>query len=404
MMNMKIVEMPKKEQGIITLSEKEQKKFEKDKKKEERKRRWTLLKARLLKGKLSPEDTRTIQVHKDVQGNFRNYYISNKYLQDSSAYTAVNSILEDYENHRFVYRGFIQGADNAIGVLEANVPLSEIVASPNGNVLLQKILLEENATRVCNQYYEAIGEKLEPLKDHTTYFGKPDFVLGTILADKKGQYTYSESIGPDIEERLQQEREQDKREESMRDKASVVMDLGQGMVVSEQDCWLEQGNGIQFAGVNKDALYYQYVPKQPIQTEDNKYVYVGKVQIGQPTKMNQQAGEPIQFVRPDTYENVVLWTEGENLVQYFLNKKFAGLNFVLGKNFTNYDIKNAEKGSKQEAYLGGLTIDENGECKMVQNIPESVKKAVEEYLEQKGNEQGRDTNIIDFKAKKDDGR
>ena len=55
-------------------------------------------------------------------------------------------------------------------------------------------------------------------------------------------------------------------------------------------------------------------------------------------------------------------------------------------------------------YLGGLTIDENGECKMVQNIPESVKKAVEEYLEQKGNEQGRDTNIIDFKAKKDDGR
>lgn len=109
-------------------------------------------------------------------------------------------------------------------------------------------------------------------------------------------------------------------------------------------------------------------------------------------------------MRPDTYENVVLWTEGENLVQYFLNKKFAGLNFVLGENFTNYDIKNAEKGSEQEMYLGGLTIDENGECKMVQNIPESVKKAVEEYLEQKGNEQGRDTNIIDFKAKKDDGR
>ena len=389
---------------MIQKTEKEQKKYEKTKKMEELKRRWTLLKAKLLRKKINPEDTRTIQVHKDAEGIERDYYIANAYLQNSTGYVTVNPIIEDYENHRFVYRGIVRGADNAIGILEANVPLSEIVASPNGNVLLQEILLEENATKVRDKYYKAIGEELEPLKGHTTYFGKPDFVLGTILTDEKGQYTYSDKIAEDIEEKLQKERTEIKKQESMRNNDYVEINMGGGLVIAKQDCWMEQGNGIQFAGINKDALYYQYTPNQPIKTEDNKYVYVGKAQIGQPTKINQQAGEPIQFVKPDTYENVVLWTERENLVQYFLNKKFAGLNFALGETFTSLNIEEAEEGKEQETYLGGLTIDENGKCKMVQNIPESVKKEVEEYLEQRGNEQGRDTKIIDFKAKKDEGR
>lgn len=388
---------------MIEMNEKEQKKYEKAKRREELKRKWTLLKAKLLKGKISPEDTRTIQAHKDTQGNLRDYYIANPYLQDSATYDSVNPIMEDYENHRFVYRGIMRGADNAIGVLESNIPLSEIVASPNGNIMLQEILSEKNATKVRDQYYQAIGEKLGTTKGSMTHFNKPDFVLGTILTDERGQFTYTHEIAKDIEETLHQEREQLKKEEVMRDKDSVELDLGGGMIVAKQNCWMEQGKGIQFAGINKDALYYQYMPKQPIQTEDNKYVYIGRTQIGQPTKIHQQAGEPIQFVSPDIYEDVVLWTEGKNLVQYFLDKKFAGLNFALGEAFTNWNLGQIQRGEEQQRYLGGLTIDEDGKCKIIQSIPKSVKEVVETYFEQKGNEQEKNTNIIDFRAK-DTGR
>ena len=388
---------------MIEMNEKEQKKYEKAKRREELKRKWTLLKAKLLKGKISPEDTRTIQAHKDTQGNLRDYYIANPYLQDSATYDSVNPIMEDYENHRFVYRGIMRGADNAIGVLESNIPLSEIVASPNGNIMLQEILSEKNATKVRDQYYQAIGEKLGTTKGSMTHFNKPDFVLGTILTDERGQFTYTHEIAKDIEETLHQEREQLKKEEVMRDKDSVELDLGGGMIVAKQNCWMEQGKGIQFAGINKDALYYQYMPKQPIQTEDNKYVYIGRTQIGQPTKIHQQAGEPIQFVSPDIYADVVLWTEGKNLVQYFLNKKCEGLNFALGEAFTNWNLEQIQRGEEQQRYLGGLTIDENGECKIIQSIPKSVKEVVETYFEQKGNEQEKNTNIIDFRAK-DTGR
>ena len=176
---------------MIEMNEKEQKKYEKAKRREELKRKWTLLKAKLLKGKISPEDTRTIQAHKDTQGNLRDYYIANPYLQDSATYDSVNPIMEDYENHRFVYRGIMRGADNAIGVLESNIPLSEIVASPNGNIMLQEILSEKNATKVRDQYYQAIGEKLGTSKGHMTHFNKPDFVLGTILTDERGQFTFA---------------------------------------------------------------------------------------------------------------------------------------------------------------------------------------------------------------------
>lgn len=388
---------------MIEMNEKEQKKYEKAKRREELKRKWTLLKAKLLKGKISPEDTRTIQAHKDTQGNLRDYYIANPYLQDSATYDSVNPIMEDYKNHRFVYRGIMRGADNAIGVLESNIPLSEIVASPNGNIMLQEILSEKNATKVRDQYYQAIGEKLGTSKGHMTHFNKPDFVLGTILTDERGQFTYTHEIAKDIEETLHQEREQLKKEEVMRDKDSAELDLGGGMIVAKQNCWMEQGKGIQFAGINKDALYYQYMPKQPIQTEDNKYVYIGRTQIGQPTKIHQQAGEPIQFVSPDIYEDVVLWTEGKNLVQYFLDKKFAGLNFALGEAFTNWNLGQIQRGEEQQRYLGGLTIDEDGKCKIIQSIPKSVKEVVETYFEQKGNEQEKNTNIIDFRAK-DTGR
>lgn len=192
---------------------------------------------------------------------------------------------------------------------------------------------------------------------------------------------------------LQQEREEIKREESMRNKDSVQIDLGGGMVIAKQNCWLEQESGIQFAGINDSALYYKYTPENVIQTDDKKYVYIGKTQIGEAKSTEANPDKPIQFVRPFTYENVVLWTEGKNLIQYFLEEKLNGLNLTLGEIFTNENIKNSVKEGKQ-TFIGGITKDNEGECKMIKNIPETVKKAMEEYMIQKENK--REDKIIKF--------
>lgn len=382
---------------IMEVTKKQEKVFNKMKRQEDLKRRWTLLKAKLFNKKISPDDSRTLQAHKDSQGILRDYYISNRYLQNGANYKTVNVIMEDFNNNRFVYRGMLSGADNAIGIIEANVPLSEIVASPDGNIKLQEMLSEENATIVRDQYYNSIGENLEPLKNHTTFFGKPDFPLGKIIKGKKGDYAFSSEISADIEEILHKEREEIKREENMRNKDSVQIDLGGGMVVAKQNCWLEQENGMQFAGINKNALYYRYQPGNPIHTDDGKHVYIGRVLIGEINNI-ADSNEPIQFVRPFTYQNVVLWTDGKNLIQYFLDEKFKGLNFSLGEIFTNENIKDAIN-NKNQTYIGGITKDDKGECISTKDIPESVKKAVEEYMLQMSDREN-ENNIIKFNKSK----
>ena len=89
---------------------------------------------------LSPNDPNTIQARRDGEGNMRDYYILTPGLQKGIAYNAVLPITEDYENHYFAYRGLIPGADNAIGIIESNIPLNEIVADIYGNKLLQDML------------------------------------------------------------------------------------------------------------------------------------------------------------------------------------------------------------------------------------------------------------------------
>lgn len=137
---------------------------------------------------------------------------------------------------------------NTIGVIQFKVQLSEIVSHYDG--MFQKILSQQNAEKRRDEYYSKIGESQERLEGHITYFGKPDFVLGTILKEKNGKFTYSSEVSQDIEQFLFDEREED------------------------------------------------------------KYAYIGSAQIGEATAKKQDSG-PIQFIRPFEYEDVVLWTDGK---------------------------------------------------------------------------------------------
>lgn len=376
-------------------TKKEQKAYNRAKGIEKLKRSWTLLKAKLLNTKISSEDSRTLQAHPDSQGISRDYYVSNPYLQGDASYAAVNAIIEDPINNRFVYRGLVLGADNAIGVIESNVPLSEIVASPDGNIKLQEMLSSSNAIAARNQYYDKIGENKEPLEKHTTFFGKPDFVLGTITKGRKEDYTFNSEISSEIEEQLHNEREEDKKAALLRNSNSVELDIGGGIVVARQDCWLEQENGIQFAGTNKDALLYKFSPGSPIQTDDKQYyVQVGKAQIGETKKSEVSSNGTISYIPPFKYKEVIVWTKAKNLIQYFLDKKGENLNFVLGDIFTSENIKKSIKNG-EPTFIGGIVIDEEGKCKRSDEIPESVKETVKKHLTQEKDTP--ENNLVNFR-------
>ena len=291
----------------------------------------------------------------------------------------------------------LSGADNATGVIESNVPLSEIVGSYSGNTIFQKVISKENAEKRRYEYYSKIGEPQERLKGHMTYFGKTDFVVGTILKGKNGKFTYSSEVSQDVEQFLSDEREEDKRKQLMRNKESIEVDIGGGIVVSKQNCWLEQGKKINFAGINMEALYYRFEPDEVMKTDDNKYAYIGSVQIGEQKKIKKDDA-PIQFVTPFEYGDVVLWTDGKNLTEYFLNKKLAGLNLSLGEIVTVGNL-NKENDQEGQLFIGGITLDEQGKCKSTKDIPETVREAIKEYI--KNRQQEKTSKIIKFDSYSD---
>lgn len=382
----------------LTRSEKIQHEFKK--KIEEFKRNSNILKAKIFRQKLSINDDRTIQAHKDAQGALRDYYISNSYLQGqrNMSYTSVFTLVEDPENKKYVYQGMVKDPYCAVGVIETNVPLSEIVASPEGNLAFEQLISRESTKKACESYYEKIGEPFKPTKEGSymdSFFGKPSFVLGSISMAKNGKFTIGENVSEDIEQILENERKESERMKLMRDKDSVVVEMGD-IVFSEPNCWLQQSKNMKFVGVNQEALYYEYSPEKPEKTVDGKYVYVGPLKIGEGKVVNKGSQEPLQFVEPFNIENVAFCTEGKNLIEYFLNQKFYSLNIELGKTFAVGNIKNRtdENGI---TYLGSLGINDQGDCIVRdEEISETVRAAVNKIKSRGKDNRGK---IVSFEGK-----
>ena len=387
---------------IIKRDPEEERMYLKNKKREEFNRSKTLFWAKLLKRDLEPSDTRTIQKHSHAEGGI-DFYVENIYLRNEASFIDVQIIKEDTKIQRYVYKGIVGAAKNAIGIIETNVPLAEIVANPYGNIKLLEMLSAENAMQVCNEYYVKIGEPPYPLKGHTTYLGKPTFVLGTFLKEGKHSFSYTDHIAYDIEEILEEQRNELKRIEEMREKDSVEVDLGGGTVIAKQDCWLEQGKQISFAGINTQALYWKYTPDKPIPIENGKYyLQIGSLQIGKSEVSKQENKKFLKFTNPYVYENVVLFTREKNLIRYFLEDKLYGLDYTLGNIFNTYRINENEKKFAnlfQEVendlpIIGaGIEIGKDGIVKETDNIPEIVVKSIKEALINKKEKQ---SNIINF--------
>ena len=367
----------------IELTEEQKRENEKRKKKEERKLKWTLFISRFKKDGIPSDDTRTIQEHTTGDPTRKSYYITKAILQDDGS--AFDSVVESYEDGKYFYRGVVSGADNAIGFLETNVQIREILKRPDGNILLKEILSKKNMEEKRNKYYASIGESLEPDKNRFLYLSKPSFPMGKILQNPNGSFSYEEEASPEVLNRIEAEREKEKRDSAMRDKDSVFLDLG-GTVVAQQSSWFSQNpktGAITYSGINMDAFEYNYFPDgQPLKTHDNYYVYVGSLEIGKRSAQKSPEDGVIKFISPYSYDNIVFWIKDRSLVEG-MHKDVEGLTLALGDIFVEHTINRAEKttiGENFVTFAGGVVTDEDGVCQGSYEIPATVRGVIESHF------------------------
>lgn len=335
---------------------------------------------------------KTIQVHKDINGELRDYYISDPTSESKAKYLSVVKLKEDYEKQHFVYRGVVSAANNAFGILETNCPIEEIVSTLAGNLCLQEILGEEYSSKARDRYYTKINESLELPENHYTYFTKPTIALGSIAKKENGDFVISETVSIEVEEKLKKEREEANRKKALTNKEFIVMDFGDGMMQVKEDCWLSKEDKMVYCGINKEALYYRYKPDFSKKLNDGTYVYIGILQLGEGKGEKRAEDNVIELVKPYNYQHVVIWTNKLQLVEYFMNKKFDHLNFALGSLFTLQNIKQAKVGPNNQKILGGIGTNVEGLVETTFAIPENIESLVEKYLESDMND------IIDFNA------
>ena len=228
--------------------------------KEQIKQRITLFWKKIFGGRISPEDKRTIQRHKGAGGG-TDYYILSGYLQKGESFTNVVTEKADTQNGIFIYRGIVQGADNAVGIIESNVPLSEVVSSPYGNETFMKMLSEENSANARNNYYLQNGLPTERLEGHYTFWANSTFYLGKIIREYNGRYSFNNfDISKDVYDILKKEREEKNEKARLRSDAAVHISIGNGIVVANMDCSLyDSGNeGLGISGTNIEAIPYKY--------------------------------------------------------------------------------------------------------------------------------------------------
>lgn len=370
-----------------------QKEFDRIQKREETILKISLVFSKLFNKKIKSDDNRTIQKHKDAGDGF-SYYIASPYLQDKSSFNSVNEIIA--ENGRYVYRGVVGGADNAIGLIESNVPLEEIVANPYGNETFLKMLSESNATKVRNEYYKNHGLSTEKLEGHWTYWSNPNFVLGTITKEKNGRYSFDDSIGTDIEERLAKEREITQKKETLQNPEDIAIKISPDMVVAYEGCEIYNGKfGLGIKGVNSEGIAYSYDIFYTTKTEDHSVLSIGNLQVGYDSKITREKGKQ-KLTKENEYFNVAIWSQDQNLIQYFIKKEQCEFVRAIGELITIEKLEGLNTEEVME--LGGITLNSEGECVIENQFPQSAKDAIQQYLEEKNK-----AKILSFQFRKNNG-
>ena len=335
--------------------------------------------AKLLHKQLDPSDEDSIQAHPDGQGNYREFYILNPYLQASLLrYSCVHPIVADPQNSEFIYYGLgpLAGA-----FLASNVSINDIVASPQGNLLFQELLKNSIFTR--DKYYEEHNLTPSP-----SVLNSPAFVLGSLTKSPNGKFSMSFDVSDSAKEKIDNWNNEMQRVEDLTlDSDSPIRGIPINHAI---DCWFEQSkNGsISIAGTNTVNMPYTFSIDFSKKL-GNMYAYSGNVQIGKTTTVQDKEQNQVRLVQPFTYDNVVLWTSGTSLPELVGGKTNNNkINFALGDFFMQSRLKKMHSPDSDFSFAGGIIINEEGHCKVTDDTPDTIKDLLAKHtldVKQKSN-------------------
>lgn len=103
-----------------------------------------------------------ITAHKDGDKH-TSYYFEGGKAQEENDYAHFNSSILIKEEQRedgsksYLYRGIISGAGNAVGMIETEIPLEEIVKTRQGSRVFTKMLSKEYAMQKAYQTWDELG-------------------------------------------------------------------------------------------------------------------------------------------------------------------------------------------------------------------------------------------------------
>lgn len=228
------------------------------------------------------------------------------------------------------------------------------------------------------------------------YFANPIFVLGTIIKDEKGKYSFNQSIGEDIEEKLYKEREINNKIEKLQNPNDI--DIKSGTTVTPYEgCEIYNGsNGLGIKGVNSEGIAYSYDIFRTVKTEDG-ILSIGNLEVGYDATETRE-NEISKYNPENMYYNVAIWSQSDNLIKYCIKQDQCEFVKAIGRLITVDRLEDLRKEEIME--LGGIILNQEGTCLIVDKFPPDVEGAIQEYLENrdKGN-----ANILQF-PKRDEWR
>ncbi len=303
---------------------------------------------RITNSKISSNDQYTIQGKANGKEH-TDYYIENPLLQyalGNPSYCSVRVLHKNEEKNIYVYIGVVKGADNAIGMLQTDKPIEEILSSPQGNDLLTQILQKDYAEKQLQASWKEQGI-VENEKD--IRFFQPSFNLGNI-SSKHNYFEISSEITPEIKKLLETEKEKAGKIQERISEKDVLFKNGE-MVIG--NAYIERilnnkSNAKNYKGSNSRAVPYTYSNVKLLKQTDNSYFYIGKLSTGNNKKTNESKKIISLENNEMVYNNTVI--ELPKPLDVIITEYHLEINSAIGQAFSDDNLK-----SHTEALEDGTT-------------------------------------------------
>lgn len=344
-----------------------------------------------IKYKLNPGQE-LIKPHIDSDGKHTSYFFDKAEDQRNNDFAAFGSSLKLKEIQKsdgsksLLYIGTISGAGNAVGIIETEHPLEEIVKTEQGSKTLTQMLSKEYAMPKAYEQWDSENFQYDKSSTMGYFVNNPVFYLGKIQGTR--DFELNENISQEAREEMLRIERENQIESKRRSKEDMLFGGPESAIyVGDTNCYRNQTPfKIEYCGVNQEALKYRYNNPTKISGKGAPYVYSGTLLIGKPTGMTI----PDEGLK--SFRKVIVSMDKPIDMVFVEDSIFS--HQALGKMFSERNVES------EEHYLGHIKTDESGhyEFQEPEKAPNEVMNIISKSKTAK--KSANKSNIIQLKINK----